>query len=211
MQIGLGFRSAIEHEIEGDLNHVLPIEAKVVLPETVTFGIRQQLTDAFSLNGTVEWTNWSRLGFPRVYNALTGTLSPVPALPLDYDDGWFYSLGAEYRFSPAFTMRAGVGYEISPIDERVRSPRLADDDRIWLSVGASYQWTDRLALDVGYSYIFAANDTKLRVVPGNPSYNPQVGPLVADVDVDAHIVSVGLKYRWDNPQVPVPAAVVTKY
>ena len=210
-QIGIGFRSAIEHELEGNLNHALPIKAKVVLPETVTFGIRQQITDALALNGTVEWTNWSRLGFPRVFNALTGGLSPVPALPLGYDDGWFFSAGAEYRFTPALTMRAGVGYEISPIDENVRSPRLADDDRIWLSLGASYQWNERLSLDVGDSYIFAANETKLRVVPGNPSYNPLVGPLVADVDSDAHILSVALKYRWDNPQVAVPAAVVTKF
>ena len=120
-------------------------------------------------------------------------------------------MGAEYRFTPALTLRAGVAYEISPIDERVRSPRLADNDRIWLSLGAGYQWTENLSFDVGYSYIFAANETKLRVVPGNPSYNPLVGPLVADVKSDTHIVSLALKYRWDNPQVAVPAAVVTRY
>jgi long-chain fatty acid transport protein len=210
-QIGIGFRSAIDHELEGELNHLLPIKAKVVLPETVTFGIRQQVTDLLAVNGTVEWTHWSRLGFPRVYNVLSGRLSPVPALPLGYDDGWFFSAGAEYRFTPALTMRAGVGYEISPIDESVRSPRLADDDRIWLSAGASYQWTEKLSLDVGYSYIFAAEDTKIRVVPGNPSYNPLVGPLVAEVDSDAHILSLALKYRWDNPQVAIPATVVTRY
>jgi long-chain fatty acid transport protein len=210
-QIGIGFRSAIEHELEGELNYALPIKAKVVLPESLTLGIRQQVTDALTLNGTVEWTNWSRLGFPRVYNALTGGLSPVPALPLDYDDGWFFSVGAEYRFTPALTARAGVGYEISPISERVRSPRLADDDRIWLSLGATYQWSEKLSFDVGYSYIFAANETKIRVTPGNPTYNPQVGSLVADVDSNAHILAVALKYRWDNPQVAIPAAVITKY
>jgi len=210
-ELGIGFRSAIHHDIDGELNHLLPIKANIVLPETVTFGIRQQITGALTLNGTVEWTNWSRLGFPRVHNALTGGLSPVPALPLGYDDGWFFSVGAEYRFTPALTLRAGVAYEISPIDERVRSPRLADNDRIWLSLGAGYQWTENLSFDVGYSYIFAANETKLRVVPGNPSYNPLVGPLVADVKSDTHIVSLALKYRWDNPQVAVPAAVVTRY
>jgi long-chain fatty acid transport protein len=209
-EIGIGFRSAIEHELDGQLNHVLPIKANVVLPESVTFGVRQRITEALTLNGTAEWTNWSRLGFPRVLNALTGGLSPVPALPLDYEDSWFYSLGAEYRFSPALTVRAGVGYEISPITERVRSPRLPDDDRIWLSLGGSYQWNERLSLDLGYSYIFAANETKIRVVPGNPAYNPLVGPLLADVDSETHIVSLGLKYRWDNPQVAIPATVVSK-
>jgi len=210
-EIGIGFRSGIDHELEGELNFLLPIRARVVLPESVTVGLRQRVTDGFTVNATAEWTNWSRLGFPRVRNAITGGLSPVPALPLDYEDGWFFSAGAEYRVMPALTVRAGVGYEISPVEDRVRSPRLPDNDRIWLSLGASYQWNEKLSFDVGYSHIFT-KDTPVNVVPGNPTYNPLVGPLVAEADTHVDIIAVALKYRWDDPVKPIPAApIVRKY
>ncbi len=88
-----------------------------MLPESLTVGISQRIGESFTLQGTAEWTNWSRLGFPRVFNGATGTLlSASPYLPLDYDDGWFFSLGGEYQVNTAWKVRAGLGYEIAPID-----------------------------------------------------------------------------------------------
>ena len=131
--IGIGFRSAIDEELDGEFQHFgIPITAKVVLPEMVSLGLSQRITDAFTLNATAEWTNWSRLQFPRVRNDLTGgLLAPSPFLPLAYDDGWFFSVGGEYVVNPAWALRAGVAYEISPIDTGNRNPRLPDSDRIW--------------------------------------------------------------------------------
>ena len=123
------------------------------------------------LHGTVEWTNWSRLGSPRVYNGLTGTLlAASPTLPLEYDDGWFFSVGGEYRINPAWTVRAGVGYEISPIDVENRNPRLPDSDRVWLSLGATYNWSEQLSFDVAYSHLFTVGNTDIDIRPGHPSF-----------------------------------------
>ena len=147
----------------------------------MTVGIRQQITDVAHPHGTAEWTNWSRLGFPRVFNALPAAWLPRALCRLTMTMAGS-SRSGRVPVHPAWTLRAGVGYEISPIESNTRYPRLADYDRIWLSLGATYNWSDQLSFDLAYSYIFAANETKLRVVPGNPSYNPLVGPLVADVD-----------------------------
>ncbi|NIX77601.1 OmpP1/FadL family transporter [Microvirga terricola] len=210
--IGVGFRSAVKQELEGSFQHFgVPIKANLMLPETVTVGVTQRITDAFSLSGTVEWTNWSRLGFPRVTNQLTGTLlAQSPFIPLDYKDGWFFSVGGEYIINPAWTVRAGLAYEISPIDEHTRSPRLPDSDRIWLSLGTTYNWSDQLSFDLSYAHIFTVGNTNINIAPGNPTFLTRGVVLQANVDASVDIISAAIKYRWDNPAKAIPAPIVRK-
>jgi long-chain fatty acid transport protein len=227
--IGVGFRSSIHHKLDGDLlpntpiiGLYIPVEAKLNLPETVTVGLTQSILPNLRLNLGVEWANWSRLGTAAVVAqpggaARAGTV--VTTLPLNYKDGYFYSAGFDYDWSPQLTLRAGVAYEDSPITDRIRSTRLPDNDRIWASLGATYRWSDKLSFDVAYTHIFV-KETPIRIVPGHQDFIaapvPGLGltglPLVADVDARVDIFSVGLKYRWDDVRVPIPAApVVRKY
>jgi long-chain fatty acid transport protein len=225
--LGVGFRSSIHHELDGSLQRgaapvlYIPIKADVNLPETVTVGLTQTLWPSVRLNLGVEWANWSRLGTSAIVAqttipgvALAG--APVRSLPLNYKDGYFYSAGVEYDWTPSLTLRAGVAYEDSPITDRVRSTRLPDNDRVWASIGASYRWSHKLSFDVAYTHIFV-RDTPIRIVPGHQDFIPTplaLGglPLVADVDARVDIFSVGLKYRWDDPKVPIAAPpVVRKY
>lgn len=195
-EIGIGFRSAIKHKLEGDLTIPLtarlPISTEPTLPEIVSASIRQRLTDQWTALGTVEWTNWSRFGTFVVTNDITGL--PATLLPFEYKDGWFFSAGAEYAWDDQWTFRGGIGWEISPIDERTRAVRLPDDDRLWLSAGLSYDYNDRLKFNFGYSFL-TTFDTKIAIGPGNPAYIPPV-TFAADVDANVHILSFGLKYSW---------------
>jgi long-chain fatty acid transport protein len=207
--IGIGYRSQIDHELEGTVTSPgsrIPISADLTTPDQLTIGISQAITPAFTVHAGFEWTNWSVLETPLVVGP-GGVV--VTELPLNYDDGFFYSLGFDYKLDNQWTLRAGVAYEESPIDTEVRSTRLPDNDRIWASIGASYQWSDKLSFDVAYTHIFA-KETDIRIVPGQQDYAGL--PFVADVDSDVDIVSVGLRYRWDNPAVAIPAApIVRKY
>lgn len=211
--IGIGFRSAVEHELDGNFQYFgVPIRANLVLPESVSVGLSQRIGDSFTLNATAEWTNWSRLGFPRVFNAATGNLlASAPYLPLAYDDGWFFSVGGEYQINPAWAVRAGIGYEISPIDVTSRNPRLPDSDRLWLSVGTTYNWSDQLSFDLGYTHIFAVGNTDINIAPGNPTFATRGVVFAANVDAEVDIISASIKYRWDNPKQAIPAPIVRKY
>ena len=66
-------------------------------------------------------------------------------LPFQYQDGWFYSLGAEYH-ERAVTVRAGIAYEKTPITDQVRTPRHAGQRPHLVSVGATYKLTPKLSL-----------------------------------------------------------------
>lgn len=197
-EIGVGFRSMIKHKLDGKLQTPAPdvdIKANVKLPEMVSGGIRQRVTDQLTVLGSVEWTNWSRLKNVNVQNA--GGLT----LPFNYNDGWFFAGGAEFAYSPDWTLRAGVGYEMSPIDNGNRSLRLPDDDRWWLSGGASYKYSEKLAFDLGYSYVFVSGKSKINTLD-------QPGGIVGSAKTDIHIVSGAVRYKFG---ADAPAALVTKY
>ncbi len=200
--IGVGFRSGIHHELSGNLlpapGVTLPVRAKVNLPEVVTVGLSQQIDERWKVLAGVEWTNWSRLGRIAVTNQITGT--PATALKFDYDDGWYFSLGAEYAVNEKLTLRGGLGYELSPISNKVRNVRIPDADRLWTSLGASYKWNDRLSFDVSYAHLFVKS-APVRIVPGHIDYAGL--PFVADLKPSADIVSVGMRYAWDDPKKPI--------
>jgi long-chain fatty acid transport protein len=224
-QFGVGFRSSVHHELDGSLRPAfglyVPVKAKLNLPETVTVGLTQSILPNLRLNLGLEWSNWSRLGTSAIVANETipglGLFgAPITQLPLNYKDGYFYSVGVEYDWSERWTFRTGVAYEDSPITDRVRGTRLPDNDRVWASLGATYRWSSKLSFDVAYSHIFV-RDTAIRIVPGHQDFIPTpvaLGglPFVGDADSKVDIFSVGLKYRWDDPKVAIPAEpVVRKY
>jgi long-chain fatty acid transport protein len=218
--VGIGWRSALNQDINGSLT--LPpgpvftapvstpgsVSTTLKLPDVVSLGVRQQIGPQWTLLGTIEWTNWSRIGTSNV-NQPSGTVATVAGvvpvtLPFQYSDGWFFSAGAEYKYNDRLSLRAGVAYEISPITDQVRTPRLPDNDRIWLALGGSYQLTPRILLDAAYTHIFV-RDTPINITAtsGNPWFIPGVtGNYVGSVDSHVDIVSVGLHYRWDTPAPP---------
>ncbi|WP_350334882.1 OmpP1/FadL family transporter [Coralliovum pocilloporae] len=198
-ELGLGYRSPVSFDLEGDLTAGAPFNGQtgiriddVTLPEIVTFSFRQTITEEFDLLGTVEWTNWSRFGSFPVQQATTVIPADL-AFEFNYDDGWYFALGGEYRYNEKLTLRAGAAWEISPIDTEIRGLRIPDDDRLWLSAGMSYQYSDQLGFDLGYSYI-TTFDTEVLIGPGHQDFAGV--SFAADVDADVHILSAAMKYKW---------------
>jgi long-chain fatty acid transport protein len=218
--VGLGYRSAINQKISGTMT--LPpgpaftpgagstpgsVNATVNLPDIVSLGIRQRVNPQLTLLGTVEWTNWSRIGTTAINqpSGAPATIGGNPVtLPFQYKDGWFFSAGAEYQWNEKLAVRGGVGYEISPITDQVRTPLLPDNDRLWLSVGGTYRLTPKMSFDLAYSHLFVKS-TSINVVAGNPWWDG--ANYIGDVSSHVDIVSVALKYRWDNP-APAPTSTL---
>jgi len=204
--IGVGYRSPIDVELDGTCEGVglttlsaqgsiapcdSDVTADFTLPELVSVGISQQLTDRFRLLGTVEWTNWSRLGVPKIKD---GNGTTVDELELNYEDGWFFSGGLEYLASPSLILRTGVAYEISPIEDDTRNVILPDNDRVWLSLGATAKITESTRLDIGYSHLFV-DDAPI-------SQSTDTGTLLFEGEAtgDIDIITVGITHRWGAPE-----------
>ena len=191
--IGLGYRSQMTHDLEGTFHSLatgpgsVPGVATVNLPDIVTLSARQVITPTTRLLGTIEWTNWS------VFKDLPLALPGVGGLDVkaNWHDGWFFSVGGEYDYSPLLTLRSGVAYELSPIqDASERLVQVPDNNRVWLSIGASYKWSDSITLDAGYSHIFVQDGgINLDTATG---FGPFTGTAQASID----LISLGVRTKW---------------
>ena len=209
--IGLGFRSSIEHNLEGHVTVFgiakAPAEASIELPEKVTLSLRQAVTPTARLLGTVAWTNWSRLGvIPVVVEGpFLGSSAGDTIANFDFRwrDGWLFALGGEYDWSRILTLRAGTAYEISPVDDpTTRLAQIADSNRVWASIGASYKWSDAIAIDFAYNHMFYKNDAPFDRVPASVLV-PQ-DHIVGTADLSVDIITIGMKMQMGaaSPSTP---------
>ena len=206
--IGLGYRSSIDHTLEGTAFTLHPtfgplngaIKAGVTLPEIVTLSLRQELSPQWRVLGTIEYSHWDRvqkLDIVCANNVGPASLCPsngglVRSLDLGWHDGWFFALGAEHDYSERLRLRAGIAYELSPVqnpDER--SLRVPDADRFWASIGATYKWSEKIALDFAYTHIFSVGDTDIDRTENGLRF-------IGSADSNIDIVSASLKIKLGN-------------
>jgi long-chain fatty acid transport protein len=188
--IGIGFRSSVSHSLKGDGFRLgagafnSNIQAKFKSPETVTIGIRQDVSDQLAVMAGVEWANWSRLKELRITNSAG---APDVVDDFKWKDSWFFSVGAQYAYSDDLTLRAGAAYEKSPVPDLTRGVRVPDNDRIWLSIGASYKFAEGWTANAAYSHVFIEDGAVVRTAPV---------PLNTEFEQSLDIVSVGLTRDW---------------
>lgn len=176
-RIGVGFRSKVEHTLDGDARFTLSAagqgvsamtsafqrtgaEAKLTTPASLSAGIYQKLTDQIAVMGEFAWTDWSEFNELRIQFNNPAQADSVTTE--NWDDAYFAAVGATYMPTDAWTLRAGIAYDQSPVPGSTRTPRIPDGDRYWISVGASYQPLEWLALSAGYTHIFV-EDTSVRL------------------------------------------------
>ena len=204
--IGLGYRSQLTHTLKGTFATALPgpfrqsAEADIDLPDIVTFSFRQAVGSRTRVMGTVEWSNWERFEDLTVTSTAPGVnvlLGPTPAgaqiasLPANWSDGWFFSLGGEYDIYDYMTIRAGVAYEISPIDSaEKRFVSIPDNDRVWLSAGATVQINESTEMDLAFTHIFIEDGPFSRETLGT-NIN-----LQGEIEAHTNIFAVSFKTKW---------------
>lgn len=204
-RLGLAFRSAIFHSLEGDATFEgVPAalsrafantagRAKLTVPETVTLGLRQRIDDRWTLLAGLEWTNWSRF---RDLTVVFANGRPPSVTEERWHDSVFVSLGGEYRWSEALTLRAGLAYDQSPVPDATRTPRIPDSDRYWLSAGASYEIRRNVRLSLAYTHIFAPSVSVNLQDPGPGNTNLFRTSLTGTYQTSVDIVSAQLSFAF---------------
>lgn len=165
LTIGLSHRGEIDHDLEGEADFTAPaavtaalgpqvadqaIFAPLTTPGVTTVGVRYDVSDRFAMLLDYQHTGWSSLEAVRIFRS-NGSLLGFEEF--NWKDTDFWSLGAEFELSDAFTLRGGVAMDESPTNDESRSPRLPDDDRMIYSVGLTWNVSDRLSVDAAYTRI----------------------------------------------------------
>jgi long-chain fatty acid transport protein len=217
-RIGVSYRSKMDHTLEGDAEFRrvplitapgAPVQfpsptafqdiffdqgvtAPLDLPDIFHASIYQRFAKQFAVMGDVSWTHWSRLQQVPIVFANPGT--PANVLNINYDDSMRYSVGLEWYACKNLTLRTGVAYDETPIQSpEFRTPRIPDNNRVWLSFGAKYSPRDWLDLDVGYAHIFVDE-------PFSDFTDNQGHQLLGTYDAHVDIISASVTIKWGGPR-----------
>jgi len=199
-RFGLSYRSRVYHGIDGQARYDVPTEAQPLVIATGAFvdtsaHVGITLPDKFILSGfhqvhpdwavvwDVAFTNWSTVETLRVEYGNPN--QPTTVQDFSWNSTMRYSIGAIWTPHERWTVRFGTAWDESPVPDRTRGPRLADNDRLWLAVGFSYRFNEHAIVHVSYFHLFM-NDTSI-----NQS-DPAAGILVGDVDPSVDAVSIGI-------------------
>ncbi|MDR3493187.1 MAG: TonB-dependent receptor [Ancalomicrobiaceae bacterium] len=195
-ELGIGYRSGITNRISGTLSGFAPVgldgELKLNTPGTLSVGLSQALGERWTVRAGTEFVNWSTLKSVAVSGPAAAAIGRT-SIPYNYNDSWFFSTGAEYKYSDDLRLRAGIGYELSPNDDENRSFRLPDSDRIWLSGGLSYAPAKTYSIDLGYTFIHGFGDKLLSASAGGPVTNNVFSGTYSS---NIHILSVAWKIKF---------------
>lgn len=202
-RIGLHYRSEIDLELEGHAKVTGPVvngkqKAKldITLPDSASLSANYSLNTRWAFMADVTWTNWSDIDTLDI-KLEDGSRSDAV---WNYDDSWRYAIGTEFTPSRTWTFRTGVALDETPVPkDSLRSPRVPDNDRTWLTLGMTYRHTPNLSFDVGYAHIFV-DDPKLKGVPDN--HNPTAGQttgvheLSGKYDASVDILSAQMNWKF---------------
>lgn len=199
VRLGLAYRSHIAHNAEGHtdvkspLNLTSDMKVRIKTPDTVTLSATWEATDALRLSGTARWSKWSNFRTLDVQNLdFNGTpYAKFANVPVEnnWDDTWFFSVGADYKLNGQWTVRGGVAYDQGPVENQYRMAVIPDTDRVWFSGGASYKYTDNLTFDFGATYIKGVGDTDLYDKVGSE----KIGEFKS---LDSYIFSAQMQYLF---------------
>jgi long-chain fatty acid transport protein len=219
-RIGVSYRSKIDHTLEGDAEFrrvpliaaagapPLPafpspgafqaiffdqgVTANLDLPDILHFSIYQRFAHQFAVMGDVTWTHWSRLQEVPIVFDNPGT--PTNILSIKYDDALRYAVGFEWYVCKNLTLRAGGAYDETPIQNSdLRTPRVPDNNRYWLSFGARYSPRDWMDMDVGYAHLFVDD-------PHTTFTDNQGHELIGTYDAQVNILSASVTIKWGGPR-----------
>jgi long-chain fatty acid transport protein len=212
-RFGIHYRSEVQQELDGDADFKVPttlavgpfgpatqgaidalfadgdISANVDLPATLSASVFHRFHPKFAVMGDATWTGWDSVQELRIKFATPGAADGVEAL--GWENTWRVGVGLNYYHSNKLTLRAGFAYDESPVPNlTMRTARLPDNDRTWVSIGASYAMSDRLQFDAGYTHLFIP-DTSIARTGSTGSV------LKGRYESDADLLSAQVRYRFD--------------
>lgn len=162
-RLGLTYRSGISHNLNGMLrfsSQTSPLlglktagaTAPIHLPASITGSLTQQVTDELSLSSDVQFTQW------HVFKKVAVISPPNPTFTFreSYRDSWMFSVGGVYKMNDTWNLRAGLGYDESPVVDAFRDTGVPDTGRYMIGFGPGIRLSDTTFLDAGYAYYWGA-------------------------------------------------------
>ncbi|RLB75833.1 MAG: hypothetical protein DRH06_07165 [Deltaproteobacteria bacterium] len=216
-RIGIAYRSEIKHKLKGHVDTGVPdaltnlnpalggyfrnqdIHGDITLPATASVHAYSKITDRFALTADITWTDWSTFDELVIHFEGDGIAnSDSTTTTENWDDSWRYSVGGTFQATNTLLLRTGFAYDETPIPDDYRTPRVAGEDRYWVTLGAGYQFTDSISMDLSYAHLFV-DDSKMQKYASMADMDSEDfgrGTVVGEFDNSVDIISIGFSYLF---------------
>jgi long-chain fatty acid transport protein len=196
-RLGMAYRSTISHDIEGDIRFSNrppllandlpdgPAKANVKLPDSFSLALVHDLSPRWQLLADYTWTGWSSIPALTIEQS-NGQSSTVN---LAFKNAWRLGAGANYRYDDQWTLRFGVAYDKSPVQDAERTPRLPDNSRVWTGFGAQDRANQQTAFDFGVVYLWIDDAS-------SDLHSQSAGNLVGSYDSSTWIFGAQVRYNF---------------
>ena len=211
-RVGLTYRSTVKQNLSGDVSFgnrpntaafaaAVPnsgANATVKLPDSFSVAVAHSM-DRWQFLADYTWTGWDTIQNLSIYRS-GSTSCCLTNTALNFKNSWRAGLGVNYQLNAEWKLRGGVAYDTTPVQDQYRTPRLPDQDRTWLSIGAQWAFSKQGALDFGYAYLFVKDgSSNLPSVdtnqPSGFTATPR-GNLVGNYTANVNILGVQLRYNF---------------
>ncbi|QFH50886.1 long-chain fatty acid transporter FadL [Leclercia adecarboxylata] len=169
---GFTYRSEVKIDFDGDYKSSLPSAYNQILGNfglpmgtdgrTTGGSLTLNLPEMWELSGynrvapqwavhySLTYTSWSQFQELKATNSGGDTLFYKDE---SFRDAYRIALGTTYYMDDNWTFRTGIAFDDSPVPADKRSISIPDQDRFWLSAGATYAFNKDASIDAGVSYM----------------------------------------------------------
>jgi long-chain fatty acid transport protein len=180
LKVGFAFRSAVDLAFTGKVHFALPGsvpsqiranfpdgdgDADITLPHSFALGVGW-VDGPLAVELSSQLTLWQSFDQLRI-NFASGLPAPSISSPRNWKDTILFRLGGQYEISSIF-LRAGIGYDFTPVPDSTIDPTLPDANRIFWTLGGGYDF-GFLRADIAYMMLILgsrSSDNSVVFAPG---------------------------------------------
>ncbi|MDQ6968448.1 MAG: outer membrane protein transport protein [Mariprofundaceae bacterium] len=199
---GLTYRSRVKVDVSGTatglagltsigagalIGKTSTVNTSFTTPDMVSGGISFHPIESVLVSAQVDWVNWKtfdKLVFNYGPSALTTNVirASSKTVPENWRATTSFALGTEWTFQKDMHLRAGYSFDPSPVNNVDFSPRTADKNRHFFTIGYGQDFSAG-TLNLAYGYIFMKNINQTASVAArqrNGTYKGNIHIFAAD-------------------------------
>lgn len=165
------------------------LEFDMDFPAIASLGVGYTGFDRWEIGADLRYIDYANTnGFDKSGFDATGAVKGF-----DWDSITVFAIGAQYEASKKWTLRGGLAFNTSPIDENsigfnIPAPAIIENH---LGLGATYNFNDHMLLDLGYTHGFENSVNGLMQQPTGPVAGTDVN---ATMSTDSVLIGVRMSF-----------------
>jgi long-chain fatty acid transport protein len=187
-RLGVSYRSSIKYHLTGTATISPPgvpfasanVSIDIKMPDSASIAVQHRLNPGWTLLADVTRTGWSKIKELKIESDTVGTVSNTPE---NFKNTWRVGVGAVHRYDDAWSIKMGLAFDQTPVNDTDRTARLPDNNRLWLSVGGQYKLSKDGTLDFGYAHLFIKDAPINQNAGSAAAFGQLVGTYKGSVDI----------------------------